>query len=127
MLLARGVDGAAAIEQGFCLPMDVDLALSAFMVNGLPDRVRFLSVLGDLISLAAKGAEHPRVVAFGEIAPTLWARGQAEAAILLEHLSDELARTHNVEILCGYVLNSFQREQDHIYERICSEHSAIRS
>jgi DNA-binding NarL/FixJ family response regulator len=126
-LLAQGVDGAAAIEQGFYLPMDVDLALSAFMVSGLPDRVRFLSVLGDLISSAAKGADHPRVVAYGEIAPTLWRRGQAEAAILVEHLSDELARTQNVEILCGYVLNSFQREQNHIYERICSEHSAIRS
>jgi len=28
----------------------------------------------------------------------------------------------------GYVLNSFQREQEsHIYERICAEHSAVSS
>jgi hypothetical protein len=32
-----------------------------------------------------------------------------------------------LDILCGYVLNSFQREKgSHIYERICAEHSAVR-
>jgi hypothetical protein len=31
-----------------------------------------------------------------------------------------------LDILCGYVLNSFQREEEnHIYERICAEHSAV--
>ena len=53
-LLSRGVDGAAAIEQGFYLPLDVDEALSTFMVNDLPDSVRFLKFMGDLIALAAK-------------------------------------------------------------------------
>jgi DNA-binding NarL/FixJ family response regulator len=126
-LLACGVDAAAAIEQGLYLPLDVDEALSTFMVNDLPDSVRFLNVFGDLVSAATKAAkgEHPRVAAFGEIAPTLWARGKPDAAIQVEQVSDELARTRNVDILCGYVLNSFQREQGHIYERICTEHTAV--
>jgi DNA-binding NarL/FixJ family response regulator len=128
-LLARGVDAAAAIEQGFYLPLDVEEALSTFMVNGLPDSVRFLNVFGDLVSSATKAAkaEHPRVATFGEIAPTLWARGKADAAIQVEQVTDELAKTRNVDVLCGYLLNSFQREEDHIYERICAEHSAVRS
>jgi len=126
-LLARGVDAAAAIGQGLYLPLDVDEALSTFMVNDLPDSVRFLNVFGDLVSSAAKAtkAKHPRVAAFGEIATTLWAQGKADAAIQVEQVTDELAKTRNVDILCGYVLNSFQREQDHIYERICKEHTAI--
>jgi hypothetical protein len=107
--------------------LDVDEALSAFMVNDLPDPVRFLNVFGDLVSSATKAAtaEHPRVAAFGEIAPTLWAQGKADAAIQVEQITDEFARTRDVDILCGYVLNSLQREQDHIYERICTEHTAV--
>jgi DNA-binding NarL/FixJ family response regulator len=125
-LQTRGVGVAAAIDQGLFVVMDVDLALSAFMVNDLPDPVLLRNVLGDLVSSASAAAspEHPRVVVFGEIAPTLWARGKAEAAILLEHLTLQLARTLNLDILCGYVLNSFHREQVEIYQRICSEHTA---
>jgi len=45
-----------------------------------------------------------------------------------EHLWDEIARTHEVEILCGYVLNCFQRGQESpIFERICAEHSSVSS
>ncbi len=125
-LKARGVGVAAAIDQGLFVVMDVDLVLSALMVNDLPDPIRLGNILGDLVSAASKAAsaEHPRVVAFGEIAPTLWARGHAEAAIQVEHLTNEFARTQNVDILCGYVASSFQREQGGIYERICSQHTA---
>ena len=49
-------------------------------------------------------------------------------AVEVEHLWDEIAKSCNVEILCGYVLSSFQREQEsHIYERICAKHSAVSS
>jgi CheY-like chemotaxis protein len=125
-LQARSVGVAAAIDQGLFVLMDVDLALSAFMVNDLPDPIRLRNVLGDLVSSASEAvnSEHPRVVVFGEIAPTLWVRGHAEAAIQLEHLTDEFARTRNVEILCGYVLDTVQREQVEIYQRLCSEHIA---
>ena len=127
-LLARGVDGEAAMEQGLYLSLDVDEALSTFMVNDLPDPVRFLKIFGDLLSSVAKMAtgEHSRVAACGELAPTLWAQGKVDAAVQVEHLTDEIAKTCNVDILCGYVLTSFQREQEsHIYERICAEHSAV--
>jgi hypothetical protein len=58
------------------------------------------------------------------MAPTLWAGGNSDAAIQVEQATEELAKTRNVDILCGYVLNSLQREQYHIYERICAEHTA---
>jgi DNA-binding NarL/FixJ family response regulator len=130
MLLARGVDGAAAIEQGFYLPVDVDEMIRRFMVNDLPDSGRFLKLVGDLLALATKAAKvkHPRVAAFGEVAPTLWSQGKVDAAIQVEHLTDEVARTCNVDILCGYVLTSSEREpESYIYERICAEHSAVLS
>lgn len=129
-LLASGVDGTAAIEQGFYLPLDVDETLSTFMVNDLPDAVRFMKVFGDLLASVTKAGngKHPRVAACAEFAPALWAQGRADAAVQVEHLTDEIAKTCNVDILCGYLLKSFQREQEcHIYERICAEHSAVRS
>jgi hypothetical protein len=70
--------------------------------------------------------KHSRVAACGELAPTLWAQGKADAAVQVEHLTDEIAKSCNVDILCGYVLTSFQREQQsHIYESVCAEHSAV--
>jgi hypothetical protein len=59
------------------------------------------------------------------MAPTLWAQGRVDAAIQVEQLTDEIAKTCNVEILCGYVLDIFQREQDHIDQRIFTEHTAV--
>jgi DNA-binding NarL/FixJ family response regulator len=129
-LLARGVDGAAAMEQGLYLSLDVDEALATFMVGDLPDPARFLKVFGDVLSSTAEMAigEHPQVLACGEFAPILLERGKAEAAVQVEHLTDEVARTSNVDILCGYVWNSFQRQQQsHIYQKICAEHSAVSS
>jgi CheY-like chemotaxis protein len=127
-LLARGVDGAAAMEQGLYLSLDVYEALSTFMVDDLPDPTRFLKMFGDLLSSSARAAKgkHARVAACGEFAPTLWAQDKADAAIQVEHLTDEVAKSGNVDILCGYVLNSLPRDHErHIYERICAEHSAV--
>jgi hypothetical protein len=127
-LQAHGVDVAAAIEQRRYIPLDVAETLSTFMVNDVPDPVRFRRVVGDLFAAAAKGAkgEHRCVSACGEGAPTLWAEGKGDAAIQLEHLWNEMAGEYDVDILCGYVLSDFQREQEsHIYERICAEHSTV--
>jgi len=108
--------------------LDAADTLSTFMVRDLPDPVRFRKVAGDLVATAAKAAKgtHPRVVACGELAPTLWAQGKAEAAVQLEHLWDEIAKKYDMAKLCGYVLKSFQHEQErNIYEKICAEHSAV--
>jgi DNA-binding NarL/FixJ family response regulator len=127
-LQARDLDVGAAIGQGRYISLDAASAVSALMVNDRFDRARFLKVTGELIAIAARGVkqEHGRVAACGECALLLWAQGNAEAAIRLEYLWDEFARLHDLDVLCGYVLNSFQREhENHIYERICAEHSAV--
>ena len=129
-LQEHGVDIAAAMEQGRYVSLDVAETLSTFMVFDLPDPARCLKVAGDLVLEAAKAAQGqpPRVAVCGECGPSLWVQGKADAAVQVEHLWDEIARTHEVDILCGYVLNRFQREQEsHIYERICAEHSAVSS
>ena len=124
-----GVDIAAAIDKWKYISVDAADALSAFMVNRMPDPVRFLKLFGDLIVTVAKSAkgEH-RVAVFGECVHLLWAQGNAQAAIRVERLTNQMAQTYNVDILCGYFLGSFQDERDsHIFQRICAEHSVVHS
>jgi DNA-binding NarL/FixJ family response regulator len=127
-LREHGVDIVAAVKQGCYVSLDVVDTLSTFMVNDLPDPARFLKVAGNLVAAAAKASrgDRPRVATCGECAPILWEQGKADAALEVEHLWDEIAKSCNVDILCGYILNSFQREHEsHIYERICAKHSAV--
>jgi DNA-binding NarL/FixJ family response regulator len=129
-LRAHGLDIAAAIGQGRYISLNVADTLSTFMVNDLPDPGRFFTIVGDLILSAANAAKvkHPRVAACGECAPLLWAQSKAETAIRVEQLWDEIARTYDVDILCGYPSSGFQREEDrHIFRRICAEHSDVYS
>jgi len=129
-LQERGRDLAAALEQGRYIPLDVADVLASFMINEMPDPLRLQKVAGALLTEAAKATKGnpPRVAVCGECSPTLWAEGKADGAIRVEHLWDEIAKTYDVDILCGYVLTNFQRENEkHIYERICAEHSAVHS
>jgi DNA-binding NarL/FixJ family response regulator len=128
ILQAHGVDVATAVEEGRYIPLSVAETLSAFMVDDMPDPIRFAKVAVDLISRAAKtvNGKHRRVSACGECAPSLWAKGLAEAAIRTEQLWDDIARTYGVEILCGYPVNSFHSDENsEIFQRICAVHSTV--
>ena len=129
-LQTYGVDMAAAVEQRRYLSADASDALSRFMFNGRPDPALFLNVLGSLIATAAGAAtrEPARVAIFGECVHLLRAQGNAEAAIQMEKLGNQLAKTHDVDILCGYSVASVQGGMDiYTFQRICAEHSAVRS
>jgi CheY-like chemotaxis protein len=128
-LHAESPDIRTAIRQGKYLALDAIEFLSNFMVNDMSDPGWFLKVADDSIVGARKGAngEHLRVAACGECASILWAQGKADAAIRLEELWNQIARTYNVDILCGYPLESLRHEEDsYTFRRICEEHSAVR-
>jgi DNA-binding NarL/FixJ family response regulator len=126
-LQARGRDMATAIREGRYISLDADDMLSEVMVNDWPDSTRLLKVANDLIMDAAKAAKgkHFRIAVCGECSPRLIAQGKPEAAIEMEHLWGKIGRSHNIEILCGYLLRDFQtKESSSIFERICVAHSA---
>lgn len=129
-LQGYGVDVSAAIEEGRYLPLDAADTLSKITVNDLPDPERFLEAAANLIAAAVKSAKgaHPRVAICGECDPPLWMLGKGEAAIRLEQLWNEIAKTHDIDILCGYPLAGFHTVQGgRIFQRICAEHSAVYS
>ena len=122
-LRAYGLDIDAAIEQGKYIAVDAADALPTFMVHEMPDPGRFLTVLGNLISNATKAIKdkQARVAIFGEVCHLLWALGNAEAAIQVERLGNQLTKTYDVDILCGYSSGNVQG--DEAFQRICAEHS----
>jgi DNA-binding NarL/FixJ family response regulator len=127
-LQTNGVDVAAAVAEGRYVSLDVAEALSTFMVDGKPDTARFFKCVESAVGEAAKAAkcDPPRVVACGECAPFLLARGKADAAILVEQLTNDLIKRYDLEVLCGYPLTSFPDEDDtNVFRRICAEHSVV--
>jgi DNA-binding NarL/FixJ family response regulator len=129
-LKAEGVKIDDAIQQGAYISLDAADTLSTIMVDGLLDSVRFFESISDLIEAASKAAkaEHPRIAFCGERVGLLWAAGKTDAAIRLEQFCNELAKTHEVDMLCAYPFNSFRGEEDEqAFKRICAEHSAVYS
>jgi DNA-binding NarL/FixJ family response regulator len=122
-LQERGVNVPAVIEQGRCLFVDVAETNSSFMENDVPTPVRFFKVVDDLIVEAARAAQGKqfRVAVCGECASILWAQGKANAAIQVEKLCHKLARRYEMDILCGFSLGCFYREEDtKIFREIAS-------
>jgi CheY-like chemotaxis protein len=117
-LQALGVDAADATRRGTFLSLDA--AVGADPVQ-LPDVVRSLSE-----AAAKAGKKHPRVAFCGERAGRLWADGKTDEAIDLERFCDELAKTHEVDILCVYPLPE-DHEKHPGFKSICAEHSAVHS
>jgi DNA-binding NarL/FixJ family response regulator len=129
-LQAFGLDMSAAIEQGRYIALDNAETLSTFMVNDLPDPVRFSKVTDDLIAETAKsvGGKHTRIAACGECSPLLWERGNAEGAVRVERLWDGIARSYGVQVFCGYLESSIQGGTGgDAFERIRAEHSHVLS
>jgi DNA-binding NarL/FixJ family response regulator len=127
-LKAECVDIDGAIEHGTFISLDAADTLSTILVDGLPDKVRFLESVSGLIERASKAAkaQHPRVAFCGERVGLLWAEGKTDAAIRLEQLCNDLAKTHEVDILCAYPVSNFHSEEDErVLQSICAEHSAV--
>ena len=63
-----------------------------------------------------------------ETVALLWVQGNPEAAIRLEHLWNEIVKSYDVDVFCGYPLGSFQGGMgSHIFDKLCAVHSAIHS
>ena len=128
-LNTEGLDVPAGTEKGTFIPLDVTEVLSTFMVNDLPDPVRFMDAATDLIqsAKAAKGA-HARIAACGVCAPRLWAEGKTDAAVWVERMWDDLAKAHQLDIVCAYPASNFlDGKEERAYKSICTQHTTVYS
>lgn len=113
-LRRQGLQIDVAMQQGTYISLDA---------NEPTDPVEFLEAIRRLSEAAAKaGKEHPRVAFCGERAGRLWAEGKTDEAIELEQLCDDLAKAHEVDILCVYPLPEGQDAVPAL-DSIFAEHS----
>jgi len=112
-LKSRGVDTAVAVAQGRYIALDAAETLAKFMIDGRPDAERFTALIGAVVARANKaaGGERPRVAAFGEMVAILWAEGEHEAAIQLEKLWNDLAKTHSFSLRCAYPIGGVPQQE----------------
>jgi CheY-like chemotaxis protein len=115
-LRGRGVAIEAATKRGTYEFLDVEEP---------PDPTRVSDAIRRLSEAASQtGKKHPRVAFWGELAGRMWADGNTDEAIRLEQLANELAKHHDIDILCPYPL-PHGRQDDPGFKSICAEHSAV--
>jgi CheY-like chemotaxis protein len=125
-LQASHVDLVLAIRQKRYVPVSISELLTKVMVNGWPDSTRFLEATEHLMTDAALRAtsQYAKVAACGECSSTVWARGHVEAAIQLEHLWDEIAKSRQMDIRCAYP-RAARVERGRAVRRLCATHTAV--
>ena len=123
-LKENGLVVAVARARGQYISMDAATTLTKIMVDGLPEAGRFARVIGSIIDRAARGGRHVRV--FGELVALLWAEGNRAAAIRLEELWNDLARTYSFALFCAYPMQGFDGEVYGMeFTEICKQHSQV--
>jgi signal transduction histidine kinase len=111
-LSARGLDIEHACDAGVVTFLDAEAALAEFMVDRMPDVLRFRKSLGSIFERTTSARRGAHVRAYGEMVDVLWRAGNALAALRLEELWNELAGTHRFSLLCAYGIGNFCREAD---------------
>ena len=124
VIAARGVDLDSAVYHRRYLAIDAAGMLEMFMVDGMPDRERFRSIVTSLIEPRAFGGRDVRV--YGEMVALLWAAGDVTSTIALEDLWNELALQHAFSLFCGYPISTFDVQARSVFEHICGQHSTVR-
>lgn len=122
--LAERVDVGAAGDAGRFVVADAEETLASILVDGAPERGRFLEVVGGLVTAAAEGGRGVRV--FGEMVGLLWDRGDVPSAIALEDLWNHLRRLQPFSLFCGYSLHSLVTEGDLAsFAHVCRQHTRV--
>src|SRR5579859_4329765 len=99
-LRANSIDTRLCASEGRYIALDAGETLSQFMVRGHPDSARFQATIEPILWQARKKLkrETAALAAFGEMVALLWAEGNREAAIELEHFWNDLTMRNNFSV-----------------------------
>jgi DcmR-like sensory protein len=104
--------------------IDAAFLLTRFMVDGLPDRVLFKRVVGELIQAVRTAGGYRRVRVYGEMVNLLWS-DNLPAAILLEQLWNELIDVQGISLFCAYGLPSTPEAESSFPAHLRALHSHL--
>ncbi len=119
-----GIDVVHAVNADRYLAFDAAELLGRFMVDGVPDRRLFAEQIGAVLERAGAGSRRVRV--YGEMVALLWAVGDTDSAIALEVFWNELAETHEFELLCAYPMSAFKDVASaDAFQQVCGAHTTV--
>jgi DcmR-like sensory protein len=124
-LKTLGVDADGAVRKGRYVTVDALQLLAQLVVDGQLSRTRFDEFLHQFMLPLRAAAESERqlVAVFGELVGMLWADGDPEAAIELEHFWNELSSQGSYCLRCLYPIASFSDPaQSELFTKLCAEH-----
>jgi PAS domain S-box-containing protein len=107
-LCACGLDVEGMLISGRLVYLDACSTLARLMDGLVPDRRRFMKMIGDAVERLTSGALVPRFRAYGEMVDLLCGDGNREGAVLLQELWNELASKYPFSLLFGYSIRDFQ-------------------
>lgn len=127
-LRPRYPDIEVARSDGQLVLVDAHATLRTLTAGGASgsglDLDRFHELTDELFAHVAARGRPVRI--FGYMAAMLWSDGSTAAAVTLEDRWNELARTHEFELMCAYPMESFDGVgSDEAFARVCQRHSAM--
>jgi hypothetical protein len=121
-LFAEHIAGArAATARGQLVLVNATAVLDRLIVDGLPDRARFMEFATGLLDrLRGRG-----VRVYGELVNLLW-ETNVTAALRIEELWNQLLADRPVPLFCGYRIDNFDPHlQRDVLSRIGPQHSHL--
>jgi hypothetical protein len=92
----------------------------------MPDRQRFREIIGAQVASMIEIWRPFQLVAYGDMVDILYTRGDADAAIELERLWDELAHRYGFALYCAYDAKQFSHDNHRAaFDAICRHHDLI--
>jgi hypothetical protein len=121
-LHSRGVDVNGAIAVGDLVVLDAEETIATLMAGGMLDETLFTTLVPPVLDRLLRGRTCA-IRAYGEMVDVLWQAGMPGAAIRLEALWNQLARSYDIWILCGYAASTVRTERG--VREICAQHSHV--
>lgn len=122
-LATLGIDVPHAIDRRQLLILDAQETLASFMIDGWPDRDRFVRIVAAALE-HVRPASSGGVRLYGEMVELLW-RDSSDATIEVERLWNEVLRAAGASLLCGYRLDGLDRRLQSTLRWITSAHSHL--
>jgi len=97
-------------QLGDLVVLDAREVLDTILADGMPHAHLFEHVLGTMLQQVARIHPNRTIRAYGEMVNVLWKDGLTAAAIRLETLWNELAKSHDFKLLCGYSMGNFYKD-----------------
>jgi MEDS: MEthanogen/methylotroph, DcmR Sensory domain len=117
-----GIDVRMHARDGRFTMVDAGEMLSAFMLNGRPDRNLFALSVGTLLAQARESSKSSAqgLTVFGEMVAVLWDEGKKEGALELEALWNEALNDRSFHLHCAYPRAGFIAGEE---AQVCNVHS----